>query len=248
MHCQSREAVWPTSGDCDGEPERILGWKSTGDARRYRGYQVARLARYVKGSVLDVGAKTGELSRLLLASRRAKIDELVLSDRSTDWLLHLERAFPDEKLIYLNLPAKVRAEVDTVLAVNVLGFIEDEEGALRSLVEAIRPGGRLVIWEAGCPALYSGFDREKAGRLRRYTRKDLTGKLEAAGLETEVCRPINALGAIFNWFVVRRMSDVGDPRAVRIYDRTVVPVSRLLDHLRLPFGQNIIAVAKMPEA
>jgi SAM-dependent methyltransferase len=250
MYIRRRETVWPTSGDCDGEPPvaKIPTWTSTGDAQQYRKLQVARLAPYVTGTVLDAGAKTGELSELLRASPRAKVAELILADPNPAWLAHLQKHLPDEDILHLELPGKVNTEpVDTVLAVNLLGYIEDDDGALRCLVEAIRPGGRLVIWEAGHPALYSKFDEEKAGRLRRYTRKGLTESLQATGLQIEVCRPINVLGAIFNWFVVRRMSDAGDPWMVRIYDRTVVPVSRLLDHLHLPFGQNIIAVAKIPE-
>ncbi|WP_344587366.1 class I SAM-dependent methyltransferase [Actinomadura vinacea] len=250
MYLQSRETVWPTSGDCDGESaiEEIPNWKSTGDARRYRGLQVARLAPYLTGIVLDVGSKTGELIEMLRASPRAEINKLVLTERDSAWFARLKRRFPGVEVLPLELPGKVNTEADTVLAVNLLGYIEDEDRALRSLVEAIRPGGRLVIWEAGHPALYSKFDEEKAERVRRYTRKGLTESLKAARLEVEVCRPINSLGAIFNWFVVRRMEDAGDPRMVRIYDRTVVPVSRLLDHLHLPFGQNIIAVAKVPES
>jgi hypothetical protein len=52
------------------------------------------------------------------------------------------------------------------------------------------------------------------------------------------------------WIVgmrVLRMTP-GDSAWLRLWDRTVVPVARLIEtHVRAPFGKSLIAVAHVPE-
>lgn len=264
-----RKVVRPTAGDGDGQgipDHEIANWESSGDADCYLRYKVARLAPHLDGAVLEVGSQTGELGEMLLDALPSKTTRLILSEPNPAWLKRLRGRFPEEPVV-LNLDLVERPlglQVDSVLAVNVFGCIEREVTALANAVKMLRPGGRLVIWEAarpkvgsesgegaGRPEPYAEYD-EKVGRVRRYRLEDLEGCLRAAGLEVELCRYVNPLGAVFGRLGVSRMRDEADPRLVRLYDRLVVPVSRGLDHLpfsRRLFGQNIVAVArKAPQA
>lgn len=72
------------------------------------------------------------------------------------------------------------------------------------------------------------------------------GRHRISGLEVEISRPVNLLGGLFNRVMVGRTADFADPRLVRLYDRLVVPLSRLFDRLPLRFGQNVFAVARVP--
>ncbi|NDU75071.1 methyltransferase [Actinomadura sp. DSM 109109] len=244
-----REPVKPTEGDGDGhlDPEMVQAWMSSGDARRYRGYQAARVAPYVGSSLLDVSAQTGELSALLVKRLGARLERLVLSDQREEWVRHLRRRFQDAEVLHLYLPGRPEIEpVDTVLLVNVLGYLENDVAALKALAESTVPGGHFIVWEAGYPQLFSRFDGHRAGRRLRYTPESLEETLRDAGLDVKFSWPINLLGGLFNRVMVGRTTDYADPRLVRLYDRTVVPLSRLLDRLPLRFGQNVFAVARVP--
>jgi SAM-dependent methyltransferase len=243
-----REPVEPTAGDGDGHlaVELIPSWASSGDADRYRAYQAAMAAPYVGSSLFDVGAQTGEVSARLAELFGPKLKRLVLSDRNQAWVEHLRRRFTGAEVVHLDLPGRLTiAPVDTVLLVNVLGYLDNDTEAIEALAKVTTSGGRIIIWEAGYPKLYSEFDRKRARRLRRYTPERLAETLERAGLEVEICRPINILGGLFNRIMVSRTTDLADPRLVRLYDRLVVPLTRLFDRLPLRFGQNVFAVAKV---
>ena len=62
-------------------------------------------------------------------------------------------------------------------------------------------------------------------------------------------KPINMLGGIAWWLAVRRGgASYPDPRLVRLYDRLVVPTTRLIERfVRPPFGQTVFCVARVPE-
>ena len=34
---------------------------------------------------------------------------------------------------------------------------------------------------------------------------------------------------------------------LRVYDRTIVPIARVLDRVPVPFGQSVLAVARVPK-
>ncbi|MEV0662973.1 class I SAM-dependent methyltransferase [Actinomadura luteofluorescens] len=243
-----REPVKPTAGDGDGHLDAALipAWRPGGDADQYRGYQAAWVMPYLGRSVLDAGAQTGELAARIV-KRGAKLERLVLTDHEQGWVEHLRRRFTDAEVLRLSLPGRPGiAPVDTVLLVNVLGHLDHDVQSIAALAEGLVPGGRVIVWEAGYPELYSDFDRDKAGRRRRYTPEGLAERLRLAGLEVEISRPVNLLGGLFNRVMVGRTADFADPRLVRLYDRLVVPLSRLFDRLPLRFGQNVFAVAKVP--
>jgi hypothetical protein len=134
-----------------------------------------------------------------------------------------------------------------VVAINVLEHIDDDRGALRSLARLVEPGGTIVLWVPGYMQLYGDFDR-RVGHVRRYTPKTLRDAVVGAGLGCREVRPVNLLGGVAWWLAVRR-GGVGspNPRLVRVYDRLVVPATRVIEGLvRPPFGQSVLAVATVP--
>lgn len=137
--------------------------------------------------------------------------------------------------------------VSTVVAVNVLEHIDDDRGALAAMAALARPGGTLVLWVPGYMQLYGDFDR-LVGHVRRYTPQTLRAVVSAAGLTPVDVRPVNLLGGMAWWLAVRR-GGVGSPRPqlLRVYDRVVVPVTRVLERRwSPPFGQSVLAVARVP--
>lgn len=220
--------------------------------RRYRAYQFELISRHCGRSVLEVGAGLGEFASQF-TSQFASLDRLVVTDVDPACVASMAERFADRAEVEarrLELGCMVEplgAPVSTVVAVNVLEHIEEDSEALRSLATLVEPGGRIVLWVPGYMQLYGEFDR-RVGHVRRYTPSTLRAAIEEAGLTCHEVRPVNLLGAVAWWLVVRRGGvDAPNPRMLRSYDRTVVPVTRRLESwVTPPFGQSVLAVATVP--
>ena len=182
-----------------------------------------------------------------------RLDHLVVSDSDPYCLDQLSQRYAnrgDVEVLDLTLPGdvKIRQKVDTVVMMNVLEHIADDVQALRDLAACLTPEGRIVIWVPGYMQLYGDFDR-LVGHVTRYTPKTLRSSVEAAGLNVEVCKPVNLIGGIAWWLTVR-VSGIGhaSPRLASVYDMTVVPVTRALERMFTPpFGQTVFCVASQGE-
>jgi SAM-dependent methyltransferase len=227
---------------------RALENGSGADQRRYRAWQYELIAPHCGPELLEVGAGLGEFAAQFRGLRRH-----VVTDVDPGAVAAMAQRFrdrPEVEARRLDLGATdldTGPPLTTVLAINVLEHLEDDQGALRTLAAAVRPGGRIVLWVPGYEQLYGDFDRA-VGHVRRYTPRTLQAAFAGAGLHPEVVRPVNLLGGIAWWLTVRR-GGVGSPRPalVRTYDRFVVPVSRALERrVTPPFGQSVLGVATVP--
>lgn len=216
------------------------------DKPRYRRYQYDLIAPHCGRSVLEVGAGLGEF-----AAQFTEQERLVVTDVDPQAVMLLKKKFadrPEVEACQLDLAGELRIDppVESVVAINVLEHFDDDAALLRSLAGLVTPGGTIVLWVPGYQALYGDFDR-KVGHFRRYTPRTLTDAFRRAGLTTQLCRPVNLLGGIAWWAAVRKGGTGSpNPRLVGIYDRYLVPVTRVLDRLPVPFGQSILGVARVP--
>ncbi len=230
---------------------RSLEDSSGAHQRRYRAFQLALIAPHCGASVLEVGAGLGEFA----SQFEGRLARHVVTDVDPEAVQSMAARFADRpeveaRVLDLSQPLPdLGAPVSTVVAINVLEHIEADSDALRSLATLVEPGGRIVLFVPGYMQLYGDFDR-RVGHVRRYTPATLRAAIEGAGLGVQDVRPVNLLGGIAWWLIVRR-GGVGTPRTglVRVYDRFVVPVTRTLERwVRPPFGQSVLAVVSVPEA
>src|SRR5215475_3171635 len=78
--------------------------------------------------------------------------------------LHLHQSnFPDA----WNANPQIQTP-DTAVYINVLEHIEDDETELKTIFNALAPGGRILIFVPALPFLMSSMDRG-LGHFRRYT-------------------------------------------------------------------------------
>ena len=119
---------------------------------------------------------------------------------------------------------------------------------------------KLVIYVPAFQCLYSSWDAS-VGHHRRYDKKELLLKLDAAGFEVTKIFYVDALG-FFASFAARMFEykksinlegekkvnfHVADKRILIFYDRLFYRVSRFFDFIgfRYIFGKNILAVAEV---
>jgi SAM-dependent methyltransferase len=135
--------------------------------------------------------------------------------------------------------------VDLVYSFNVLEHIEDDAAALAQLRRVLRPGGRLLLYVPAFMLLYSEMDR-RIGHLRRYRKQPLKQRVREAGFALDDARYADSLGffAALAYKAFGPRDGTLNPRGVRLYDRYVFPLSRVLDLGCDPvIGKNLIVRA-----
>jgi SAM-dependent methyltransferase len=192
-----------------------------------------------RGQILDFGAGTGTLTRLLAQSR----DGVLALEPDAAQARRLESAGIPVVRSLAELPD---ASLDGIVSFNVLEHIDDDLGTMRTLTAKLRPGGVLFAYVPAFALLYGEMDR-KVGHVRRYRRGALRQLAESSGLRILRCRYADSLG--FFAALALRVFGARDgslnPGAVRFYDRLIFPLSRLLDSIvGGSFGKNVYVTAR----
>jgi SAM-dependent methyltransferase len=137
-----------------------------------------------------------------------------------------------------------------VYSINVLEHLEDDAAFLSDFHRCLEPGGRLFIYVPAFPVLFSAND-ERVGHIRRYTRSTLVNRIRDAGFVVEHAGYVDLLG-FFAGLGYRYFGDKDGGLslgAVRLYDRVVFPISRILDRITWRFlGKNLLVRAIRPES
>lgn len=212
-------------------------------ARHWKSYWCGRIAQYIHGSVLEVGAGIGANTATMAA----------LPFRS--WLC-LE---PDPQLARRMNPPSGRHRVmvgtiadlsrggfDAILYLDVLEHIGDDRGEMRRAAALLNPGGSLIVLSPAHSCLFSPFD-EAVGHFRRYDRKSLRAAappgLHECNMEyLDSCGLLASLGN-------RLFLESANPtlRQIQTWDRWLVPFSRCLDRLSFGrVGKSILGVWTAP--
>ena len=217
-------------------------------AQRYNQWIYDRLRPGIGRRVLEVGCGMGTITQLLLDR------ELVVGvDVVDEFIEHLQRAFRDRPGVqFLKRDLSQGADgldgfrFDSAVSANVFEHIERDAEAMAAVHALLQPGGTFALLVPAHPGLLGAFDRA-LGHHRRYTKRALRAKLEAAGFVVERLRYSNPLGAL-GWLVNVRLLQRMELAGIGAFDR-LVPVLALLDRLLdWPFGLQVIAIARKPAA
>lgn len=142
---------------------------------------------FLGARVLEIGAGIGNMTRQLCPR-----DRYTVSDINPHYLDFLRRGFEgrpylDVRKVDLSLDGDfepLAGRYDTLVCLNVLEHLADEDGALRRIRAALEAGGRAIVLVPQGPGLLGTLD-QALGHVRRYTRASLRAALERNGLELE---------------------------------------------------------------
>jgi len=207
--------------------------------------------------LFDVGCGTGGLLAFLAA---AGVPIAGACDVYVD-ALKAARARVDAPLILVDEggPPPLAPGQRLLGMFDVLEHIDDDEATLRWVRSVLAPGGVIVLTVPAHPFLFGDMDR-LAHHRRRYRRRELGTKLEAAGFEvlrlTHFMAPLVPLLALTRGLRAARPGPRTMPghdaemRVVPVVNgamRLVLSAERLwLRGLDLPLGSSVIAVARRP--
>jgi SAM-dependent methyltransferase len=245
--------LMPTSSE-DGFAYTGRELEAMSEASNYHRWILRIFAPYLGRHLVEVGAGLGSFSELILSHHAC--ETLSLVEPSGEMYQQLQArarrmpARPRVDVYNANFPQAAPLitathSPDSIIYVNVLEHIEDDEAELEAMHKALSDHGRVFLFVPALAWLYGAFD-ERVGHLRRYTKEELEGKLRRAGFQLIVSTYFDLVG-IAPWWIKYRLlkSATLEPGGVRFYDRFVVPAaSRLESVVQPPIGKNVIVVAE----
>ena len=137
------------------------------EAKNWRKYQFENVLKYINSSVLEVGPGTGNNVQYY----RDRASEITLLEINKDTADSLKSKFKGDKKITVqnsDINSQER-KFDTILYMDVLEHIEDDEKEINRALEQLKPGGNIIFFIPAYQFLYSDFDKA-IGHVKRYTK------------------------------------------------------------------------------
>jgi SAM-dependent methyltransferase len=212
--------------------------------RRFNLWTAETLRPFIGNRVLELGARTGTMTSQVIPR------ELYVAADTNPHYLHYLRSYSSGKpyLRVLNIDASngedfrgLGEQFDTVLALNTLEHVADEEPALRNIWSALEPGGRVIVLAPQHPALYGTLD-EALQRRRRYTAADLQSSLARAGFGVEKMFDMNRVSVPGWWLKSKLLRRKKFSRLQLKALDTMIPLLKRLDRGWPWSGLSLIAI------
>jgi hypothetical protein len=125
---------------------------------------------------------------------------------------------------------KPEERFDTIIYIDVLEHIENDQEELKASGAHLKPGGFLVVLSPAHQSLYTPFD-EAIGHHRRYNKKTLLAvvpdDLELVEMKYLDC--VGATASLGNRFLLKQRTP--NPKQLAVWDKLMIPLSKLVDPL-----------------
>ena len=215
-------------------------------AANWKRYWSAKFSPYLAGDVLEVGAGLGTNTVLLRPRTPGQWTclepdgKLVAELKSELARNNLEPSCRVIEGTIAELPPVER--FDTIIYVDVLEHIPDDQAELARAATRLRPGGKVVVLSPAHQWLFSEFDKS-IGHGRRYSKRTLLAATPEA-LRPVKCFYLDSCGlfaSLANRLLLRQ--SLPTVKQILFWDRALVPVSRVVDPLLFfSAGKSIVGV------
>lgn len=212
--------------------------------------------RYIYGTtVFEVGCGSGILLKTLLAKRYQASGCDISSIQYDLARKRLKEAKLPSEVIYkvsLEDTSNWKRTFDTVICLDVLEHIKDDNKAIKLLTRLVKKGGRLIILVPANPLLWTERDI-KYGHYRRYTKKTLKQLVvNNKSLKITSLRYWNSIGVIITWFLIKLNIKIDTDRLISRNNILISNINKLLGfwlknverYNIFPLGLSLLAVFK----
>lgn len=203
---------------------------------------------YMGKNVLEVGCGIGNLTRYFLDS----CNKLICLDTSPFFIKHLQIDYPELELYNFDIAddkvlSLENKNIDTIVSVNVLEHVENDNKALSNMFRLLQPGGHLLLFVPALSWLFGSLD-ENVKHYRRYDKDILMRKIENGKFQIDKMFYSNFIG-IFGWYLNGKiLKRKGFPIVQPIvFDKFVPLLTKIEKSIKPPIGMNLIVIAKKPK-
>jgi len=215
-----------------------------------------KIAPFLLNSILEVGAGHGIYTEKLITASE-KVLSVDIDSQVVDYLNNKLNDIENLEILHKDFLTEndmffTSRKIDTILMINVLEHIKDEDLFLRKCYNILnqRNKGHLIIFVPAGQMMFGPMDI-LAGHYRRYSKKSLKIKLEEIGFKTIKNNYFNFLGGI-GWFVnskvfkPKNLSSSEINSQIKIFDKCIIPLYRKIDPLfSWICGQSIVYVGSV---
>ena len=223
----------------------------------FRWHNLRKVAKkYVVGKyILDAGCGTGHTTLELLNEGY----DVTAIDISQELVNFTQRIIKENNYMgdvhTLDLTnAKVFGEnkFDTIVCLDVLEHIRDDELVIRNLCYILKKGGHLIVSVPALRFLYGSRDK-KIGHYRRYGRGVLIEKLKTSGFDIVDLRYWNFFGVLpflfsekvlHKWIYDDFRYSRGSSFSIALNTILGWWFSNIENNVRLPIGLSLIAISR----
>ena len=217
----------------------IHALESIDELHNYNNYIYKKILKYLQpGLSLDFGCGFGNFLKFI--KKETKLN-FVGYEVNRIALEKLEK----ESITYVKNIDNAN-EYDNIVSLNVLEHIDDDTEVFNNFNRILKPEGRLVLYLPHSMVLWSSLDN-LVGHKRRYTKKDLSKKLENSNFNIEKIEYVDFIGSVVLLiFKILRLDLNYKKSRLIFYDKSVFRLFKYLDMLtKNIFGKNILVVANV---
>ena len=211
-------------------------------AKVWRFYIYLEIKKYIKKSVLEVGAGIGSFtSNYMHLSKNITLTELDQNNFES-----IKEKFADKKFsIYKKKTVELKKKYNTIMYLNVLEHIKKDIKEIEISISKLKKNGYLIILVPAHSKLYSKFDKA-IGHHKRYD-LNFFKNLKIKKIKLEKLYFLDLTGYFLYYINKIFFKNEIYPSLLKIFiwDKMFTPITMFLDKLFLHrFGKNILFILK----
>lgn len=207
-------------------------------------WTVKKFEKYLKGDILEVGCGIGNFTS-------------TLKEYGNIWAMDINKTYVNQTTNLLGNKGKAgigdiesgkyffeEKKFDSIICLNVLEHIKDDEKALNNIFNLLKDGRYLILLVPAFDFLYGEIDKS-IGHFRRYEKNELQKMVKSLGFEIIKSRTINFLGAIGWWVSSKLLSNnkISEGK-IKLFNSIAPFILRLEDLFEPPVGTSILVIAQ----
>ena len=211
-------------------------------AKNFRNYQFLLIKNYIKGDTAEIGPGNGE--NLKYYKHLAK--KIFLYEPTKKSFFKLQKNFKNKNIFIKNNYFRInKKKFDTILYLDVLEHIKDDQVELSLAYKALKNSGHLIINVPAFSHLYSNFDRD-VNHLRRYNKKDIINLCKKFKFKYIKMKYYDSLGYFFSLlskiFIKKYKKNFKEK--IKFWD-FLIPLSKFIDTATLNLlGKSLLIIIK----